>query len=125
VSAGFFGLLALLIAAVGLYAVVAASVTERTREIGLRMALGSTPLGVMRFIMAHGARLGAVGLTLGLLGAAAAARGMAGLLVGVSPFDSVTFVVVPVVLFAIVLAATYLPARRGVKLDPMSALRTD
>jgi predicted permease len=124
-AAGSFGVLALLIAAVGLYAVVASSVTERTREIGLRMALGSTPLRVMQFVMANGARLGAWGLALGLPVALIVARGMAGLLVGVSPFDWVTFVAVPFALSSVVLAATYLPARRAVKLDPMSALRAD
>lgn len=124
-AAGFFGVLALLIAAVGLYAVVASSVAERTREIGLRMALGSTPAGVIRFVMANGARLGAWGLLLGIPAAVAAARGMAGLLVGISPFDWMSFAVVPVALLGVVLAATYLPARRAVRLDPMTVLRTE
>jgi putative ABC transport system permease protein len=74
--AGFFGVLALLIASLGLYALVAGAVVERTREIGLRMALGSTPSGVLRLMMGEGARLGAIGLGIGLVGAAASrARG--------------------------------------------------
>jgi ABC-type antimicrobial peptide transport system permease subunit len=123
--AGFFGALALMIAAVGLYAVVAGSVAERTREIGVRLALGSTPGGVLRFVMANGARLGAVGLVIGLAAAAAVARSMASLLYGLSSTDPVTFLIVPLVLALVVLVATYLPARRAVHLDPVAALRSD
>ena len=123
--AGFFGLLALLIASVGLYAVVASSVAERTREIGVRMALGSTPRGVMRFVMRSGARLGVIGLAIGLAGAFGVAKTMSGLLYGLSPSDPVTFALVPLTLAAVVLIATYLPARRAVKLDPVAALRSD
>ena len=123
--AGFFAALALLIAAVGLYAVVAGSVTERTREIGVRLALGSTPAGVLRFIMSGGARLGVLGLVIGLVLGAAVAKLLAGLLYGLSPSDPVTFVVAPTVLAIVVLVATYLPARRAVRLDPIAALRSD
>jgi predicted permease len=123
--AGFFGLLALLIASVGLYAVVAMSVTERTREMGLRLALGATPRGIVSHLMKVGARLGVVGLVVGLLGAFAMARTMAGLLFGMSPSDPVTFVGVPLVLAAVVVAATWLPARRAARLEPMNALRSD
>jgi predicted permease len=123
--AGFFGLLGLLIASVGLYAVVASSVAERTREIGLRMALGATPVGAMRHVMRSGARLGVIGLAVGLIGAALVARLMAGLLVGLSPSDPVTFAAVPLTLALVVLIATYLPARRVTRLDPVAALRTD
>lgn len=122
---GFFGALALLIAAVGLYAVVAGSVTERTREIGVRLALGSTPGGVLRFIMRSGARLGAWGLGIGLACALVVAKLMAGLLYGLSPSDPVTFALAPLALAMVVLVATYLPARRAVKLDPIRALRSD
>ena len=122
---GFFGVFALLIAAVGLYAVVAASVSDRTREIGVRMALGSTPSGVLRFIMWGGARLGAWGLAIGLAGAAGVAKSMGSLLFGLSPGDPVTFALVPLVLALVVLVATYLPARRAVKLDPVAALRSE
>ena len=123
--AGFFGVLALLIASVGLYALVAGAVAERTREIGVRMALGSTPSGVLRLMMGEGARLGAIGLGIGLVGAVGVARAMGGLLYGLSPGDPVTFVVVPVALAVVVLLATWLPARRAVRLDPVAALRSE
>jgi predicted permease len=123
--AGFFGVLALLIASVGLYALVAGGVAERTREIGVRLALGSTPGGVLRLVMGDGARLGVVGLGLGLAGAIGVARAMGRLLYGLSPGDPVTFVVVPLTLGAVVVLATYLPARRAVKLDPVTALRSE
>jgi hypothetical protein len=89
--AGFFGVFALLIAAVGLYALVAGGVAERTREIGVRLALGSTSGGVLRLVMGDGARLGVVGLGLGLAGALGVARAMGRLLYGLSPGDPVTF----------------------------------
>ena len=123
--AGFFGVLALLISSVGLYAVVASGVSERTREIGVRMALGSTPTDVMRFVMRGGARLGVLGLVLGLLGAAMLARLMGTLLYGLSPADPVTFTFVPITLAVVVIAATFIPARRAVKLDPVEALRNE
>jgi predicted permease len=123
--AGFFGLLALLISAVGLYGVVAASVTERTRELGVRMALGSTPRSAVQFVMLRGARLGLLGLSIGLAGAFLVSRTLASLLYGLSPNDPVTFVSVIVTLAIVVLVATLIPALRAVKLDPMAALRTD
>ena len=123
--AGFFGSLALLIAAVGLYAVVATGVVERTREIGIRLALGSTPTGVLRFVMRGGGRLGAWGLGIGLVAAFAVSVALSGLLLGLSSRDPLTFAVVPVVLALVVIFATYLPARRAVKLDPVAALRRE
>ena len=125
VIAGFFGGLALLIAAVGLYAVVASGVAERTREIGVRLALGSTPAGVLRFVMRGGWRIGGWGLVIGLFAAFGVARAMSGLLVGLSPSDPLTFAAVPLVLVLVVLVATYLPARRAVRLDPVAALRSE
>ena len=125
IAAAACAMLAVLIATIGLYGVVAASVTERTREIGIRLALGSTPHGVVRYVMTMGFRLGACGLVFGLAGALMLARAMAQLLLGVAVFDPVTFTVVPVGLSVVVLAATYLPARRAVKLEPMTTLRTD
>ena len=122
---GFFGLTALVIAAIGLYAIVAGSVVERTREVGLRMALGSTPAGVVREMMRAGARLGIIGVSLGLVGALGSARAMSGLLFGLSSSDPVTFIGVPVFLAVVMTVATYLPARRAARLDPMSALRSD
>ncbi len=123
--AGFFGALALLIASVGLYALVAGAVVERTREIGVRMALGSPPSGILGLMMGEGARLGAIGLGLGLVGAVAVARAMSGLLYGLLAGDPVTFVVVPLALGVVVLLATWLPARRAVRLDPVAALRSE
>jgi predicted permease len=123
--AGFFGVLALVIASLGLYALVAGAVAERTREIGVRLALGCTPAGVLRLMMREGARLGAIGLVIGLLGAAGLARAMGALLYGLSPGDPVTFVLVPLALGVVVLLATYLPARRAVRMDPVAALRSE
>lgn len=123
--AGFFGALALLISSVGLYAVVASSVSERTREIGVRVALGSTPGEVMRLVMRGGARLGLIGLVLGLGGASIVARLMSALLYGLSPADPITFALVPAALGVIVFVATFIPALRAVKLDPVAALRSD
>src|SRR5262245_39496904 len=122
---GFFGALALLISTVGLYAVVAGRVAERTREIGVRVALGSTPSDVMRFVMRGGAKLGLVGLLVGLVGAAGMTRLMGALLFGLSPADPMTFGIVPTTLALVVLVATYIPARRAVHLDPVAALRND
>ncbi len=122
---GFFGIFALFIAAIGLYAIVAESVAERTREIGVRMALGATPGGVMRFVMGAGARLGFWGLGLGIAAAVIAVRFMRGLLYGLSPYDPSTFVAVPCALGVVVLVATFLPARRAVRSDPVSALRSE
>lgn len=123
--AAVFGALALLIAAIGLYAVVAASVAERTREIGMRLALGAARTRLMRHVMAGGVKLAAWGLALGLAGAAGLAQAMAGLLVGIRPLDAISFAVVPLILFVVVIAATYLPARRAARLDPMAALRQE
>jgi putative ABC transport system permease protein len=123
--AGFFGLLALLIASVGLYAVVARSVTERTREMGVRIAVGLSPRGVMALLMRDGARLGFIGLAFGLAGGLLLARAMAGVLAGVSPADPLTFTVVPAVLALVVIAATFIPARRAARLDAVTALRNE
>lgn len=122
---GFFAVLALFIAAVGLYAVVAWNVTARTREIGVRLALGATPAALLRFIMGGGARLGLVGLLVGLVGAALVAKVLGGLLYGLSSSDWVTFTLAPLCLMLIILVATYLPARRAVRLDPVTALRAE
>jgi predicted permease len=121
----FFGLLALLIASIGLYAVVARSVTERTREIGVRIALGLTPRGVMAHLMRDGARLGLIGLVFGLAGGMVLAQAMAGVLLGLSPADPITFTVVPAALTVVIIVATLVPAQRAARLDAVSALRNE
>jgi ABC-type lipoprotein release transport system permease subunit len=89
------------------------------------VALGSTPGEVMRFVMRGGARLGLIGLVIGLGGAAVVARLMSALLYGLSPADPITFALVPVALGVIVFVATFIPALRAVRLDPVAALRSD
>ncbi|PYS95846.1 MAG: hypothetical protein DMF65_13740, partial [Acidobacteria bacterium] len=120
---GGFGLLALVLAGVGLYGVVSYSVAQRTREIGVRMALGAQRRDVLRLVMGDGVLLVFVGLAAGLLLAFAASRVVAGFLYGVGANDPLTFAAVPLVLGAIALFAGYLPARRATKVDPMTALR--
>jgi macrolide transport system ATP-binding/permease protein len=120
---GGFGLLALLLAAIGIYGVVSYSVAQRTREIGVRMALGAKDKDVLTLVLGEGLFVIAVGLLLGLLLAAAATRLIAGLLYGVGATDPVTFVGVPLLLGFIALGASYIPARRATKVDPLVALR--
>jgi predicted permease len=120
---GGFGLLALLLAAIGIYGVVSYSVAQRTREIGVRMALGAKEKDVLRLVLGEGLLVIAVGLALGLLLAAAATRVIADLLYGVGATDPVTFVGVPLLLGLIALGASYIPARRATRVDPLVALR--
>ncbi len=123
--ASFFGLLSLLIASIGLYALVAGSVTGRTREMGVRIALGLTPRGVLAHLMRDGARLGVIGLAVGLAGGLLMARSMAGVLLGLSPADPITFIVVPSALTLVIIVATFVPARRAARLDAVAALRSE
>ncbi len=120
---GFFAAFALLLASIGLYGVISYSVAQRTQEIGIRIALGAQRAGVFKMILREGLALAAVGIALGFGLALATTRIMAGFLYGVSPADPVTFVAVSCVLAAVALLASYVPARRAMRVDPMIALR--
>ena len=118
-----FGVVAILLSAVGLYSVMAYVVSQRTREVGIRMALGANRADVMKLITRQGMRLAAVGVGIGLLMALALAQVLSSLLIGVSGYDVATFILVPTLLGAVALLACYLPARRATKVDPLVALR--
>src|SRR4030095_2892180 len=120
-----FGSLALLLAGIGLYGVMSYAVSRRTREIGIRMALGAQTGNVLRLVLKDGLMLVTVGVSAGLLVAFALTRLIASFLYGVSPLDWITFVAIPVVLGAVALLASYLPARRASKGDPIIALRCE
>jgi putative ABC transport system permease protein len=123
VLVGVFAGLALLLAAAGVYSVMAYSVEQRTQEIGIRVALGAQRADVLRLILGQGLRLIAGGVALGLFGAAAAARGLSSLLYGVSAADPLIFGGVALLLVAIALLACYVPALRSMRVDPIVALR--
>jgi len=120
---GFFAIVAVTLASVGLYAIVAYSVTQRTRDIGIRMALGARASDVLRMIMGEGWRLAAAGILCGIAASFLATRLMRTLVYGVSTTDPLTFGMVGGVLAAVVIAACYIPARRATRIDPMIALR--
>jgi predicted permease len=120
---GVFGFVGLLLAAVGLYGVMSYSVSRRTREIGIRMALGAQTGGVQRLIIRQGMLLALVAMALGLAAALAVAKLFAAFLYGVRPYDLVTFTAVPLFLAAVALLACWIPARRAARVDPLTALR--
>jgi len=120
---GVFAAVALVIAAIGIYGVLAYSVNQRTREIGLRMALGAHPGGVLRLIVVEGMTVGLIGIGVGLLGGLALGRAVASLVYGVAVRDPATFAGVAIALTIVALAACVIPARRAARVDPMVALR--
>jgi putative ABC transport system permease protein len=120
-----FAAIALLLSSVGIYGVLSYVVAQRTRHIGIRMALGATRAQVMREVLWYGIRLTSIGLALGLGGAIAGTRVLSSLLYGVKPADPLTYSIVSLLLIAVALLAAYIPARRATKVDPMVALRNE
>jgi putative ABC transport system permease protein len=122
---GGFSLSSLLLAAIGIYGLLAYSVTQRTREIGLRVALGAEPGSIIRMVVASGARMVITGAAAGLAAALALSGLLKSLLFGIGPRDPLTFIVAPAIFVAVALVAAYVPARRAARVSPMEALRTE
>ncbi len=122
---GAFAGLALLLASIGLYGVLSYAVTQRAREIGLRMALGASGSSVVRMVVSHGITLTVIGVAIGLVGSWAATRSLKNLLYGVSATDPVTFAEVAALLTLIALAACWIPAMRASRVDPITVLREE
>jgi putative ABC transport system permease protein len=120
-----FAVAALLLAAIGIYGVMAYSVTQRTQEIGIRMALGAQRSDVLRLVVRQGMILAAIGVVAGLIGAFSLTRVMASLLFNVRPDDPATFLAISLLLVAVAFLACYLPARRAASVDPIIALRAE
>jgi putative ABC transport system permease protein len=122
---GTFAALAVMLAAIGLYGLISYTVSQRTHELGVRVALGAARSEIIRLVLGQGLRLAAVGAAAGLAGAFATTRLVASLVKNVEPNDPVTFALVTIVLLAAALIAAYLPARRAARVDPMVALRAE
>jgi predicted permease len=118
-----FGVLAIVLSAIGLYSVMAYVVSQRTREVGIRMALGANRADVLKMITVQGMRLAVIGVVIGLVLSLGLARALSSLLIGVSGYDVTTFVIVSVLLVLVAFIACYLPARRATRIDPLVALR--
>lgn len=125
VALGVFGILGLVLAAIGMYGVMAYSVAQRVREIGIRMAVGATGADIVGLVMTQGFRLVAIGGVLGIVAAFGASRALGSVLYGGGQNDVVTFVAVPLVLVATAMLATWIPARRAAETDPLTALRLE
>jgi ABC-type antimicrobial peptide transport system permease subunit len=121
----FCGLLALCLSAVGLYSILAFAVRARTREIGIRMALGARREDVLRLVVGQGTRLVLIGVATGSIAALISTRLLASLLFGVNRADPVTYICVTVLVFLVAPAACYFPAQRAMRVEPMQALRTE
>ncbi|HEX8766292.1 MAG TPA: ABC transporter permease, partial [Candidatus Acidoferrum sp.] len=119
----FFSALAMFLGVIGIYGVMAHLVSQRTHEIGIRVALGATPSQVLRLVIRHGLELAVIGISLGVLMALGATRTLANQLYQVTPYDAATFVGVPLLFALVALAACYWPARRGTRVDPLVALK--
>jgi ABC-type antimicrobial peptide transport system permease subunit len=122
---GTFGIIGLLLAAIGLYGIMSYSVSRRTREIGIRIALGAQIGSVQRLIVRQGMLLAIIAVVLGIPAALAAAKFSSSFLYGVRPHDLVTFLTVPILLLGIALMACWIPARRASRIDPQTALRVE
>jgi putative ABC transport system permease protein len=122
---GLFAVVASLLAAIGIYGVMAYTVNERTHEIGIRLALGAPPAGVSQLVIRQALVLTALGVGLGLAGAFAVTRVLSSLLYGVSATDVLTFTIAPLALGAIAVVSSYIPARRAARVDPLIALRCE
>jgi ABC-type antimicrobial peptide transport system permease subunit len=121
----FFAATALLLAAVGIYGVVAYSVAQRTQEIGVRMALGATVSGVLQLVIGQGGRLASVGIAVGLAGSFALTRVLEKMLFGIGSYDALTFAGAALVLGAVAVFASLIPALRAARVDPVTALRQE
>ncbi|MEO6208605.1 MAG: FtsX-like permease family protein, partial [Gemmatimonadaceae bacterium] len=122
---GIFAMIALALSAVGIFGVMTAMVTQRTRELAVRLALGAHPRKVLQLVMSHGAALAGIGIVIGLFGAFALSRVVAGLLYHVGASDPFTLLSVSLLLAAVALLACYIPARRATRLDPIITLREE
>jgi putative ABC transport system permease protein len=120
---GAFAALALVLTSIGIYGLLSFTVARRTSEFGMRMALGATRASVLRLVLKQGVALAALGLVIGLAGALALSRSLSSLLFGVAATDPLSFAAVSIVLLLVGVLASYIPARRATKTDPMVALR--